>query len=120
MHHRWMSVSILYIRKWNEVHEKYPTRSITTLFGDEVQLINQTTEKDIKEIKSNIWVPESPDDYANLQPTMVLSNGPLADKWNTLRTFSSTMKNNSNIGRNLYYTVVFSCATDDWKMAHYF
>jgi hypothetical protein len=93
-------------QKWNEVHEKYPTRSITTLFGDEVQLINQTTEKDIKEIKSNIWVPESPDDYANLQPTMILSNGPLADKWNTLRTFSSTMKNNSNIGRNLYYTVV--------------
>ena len=46
-------------QKWNEVHEKYPTRSITTLFGDEVQLINQTTEKDIKEIKSNIWVPES-------------------------------------------------------------
>ena len=43
-------------QKWNEVHEKYPTRSITTLFGDEVQLINQTTEKDIKEIKSNIWV----------------------------------------------------------------
>jgi len=93
-------------QKWNEVHEKYPTRLITTLFGDETQLINNKVEKDIKDIKENIWVPESPDDYANLQPTMILSNGPLADKWNTLRTFSSTMKNNSNIGRNLYYTVM--------------
>ena len=93
-------------QKWNEVHEKYPTRLITTLFGDETQLINRNTEKDIKDIKDNIWVPKSPDDYENLQPTMVLSNGPLADKWNTLRTFSSTMKNNSNIGRNLYYTVL--------------
>jgi len=31
--------------------------------------------------------------------------GPLAETWNTIRTFSSTMKNNSNIGRNLFYTV---------------
>jgi len=47
-----------------------------------------------------------PDDYEKLKPKLVLSNGPLAETWNTVRTFSSTMKNNSNIGRNLYYTVV--------------
>ena len=34
---------------------------------------------------------------------MVLSNGPAAETWNAIRTFSSTMKNNSNIGRNLFY-----------------
>jgi hypothetical protein len=28
-----------------------------------------------------------------------------AETWNPIRTFSSTMKNNSNIGRNLFYTV---------------
>ena len=94
-------------QKWNEVHEKYPTIDRDIFDGEnEIQLVDTKHELDIKEIKDNIWVPESPDDYANLQPTMVLSNGPFADKWNTLRTFSSTMKNNSNIGRNLYYTVL--------------
>jgi len=93
-------------QKWCEVHEKFPTRDITTLYGNETQLIDMSTEKVIADIKDNIWMPESPDDYANLKPKMVLSNGPLADKWNTLRTFSSTMKNNSNIGRNLFYTVL--------------
>lgn len=93
-------------QKWCEIHEKYPTREISTLMGQEVQLVDMKYEKSIKEIKSNIWSPESPDDYDKLKPVLVLSNGPLADKWNTLRTFSSTMKNNSNIGRNLYYTVM--------------
>jgi hypothetical protein len=93
-------------QKWCEVHEKFPTREITTLFGNETQLVDLTTEKVIADIKDNIWMPQSPDDYANLKPKMILSNGPLAEKWNTLRTFSSTMKNNSNIGRNLFYTVL--------------
>ena len=93
-------------QKWCEVHEKFPTRDITTLYGNETQLVDLATEKVITDIKDNIWMPQSPDDYANLKPKMILSNGPLADKWNTLRTFSSTMKNNSNIGRNLFYTVL--------------
>lgn len=93
-------------QKWCEVHEKFPTRMISTLFGDECQMVDKAQEDVIRDIKSNIWMPKDPDDYANLKPKMILSNGPLADKWNTLRTFSSTMKNNSNIGRNLYYTVI--------------
>lgn len=93
-------------QKWCEVHEKFPTREISTLFGNETQLVNMEQQDIINDIKKNIWMPNSPDDYEKLEPTMILSNGPLADKWNTLRTFSSTMKNNSNIGRNLYYTVI--------------
>jgi hypothetical protein len=93
-------------QKWCEVHEKFPTEERSTIFGDEeIRLSNPAQQAAINEIKSNIWLPDSPDAYEKLQPTMVLSNGPLADKWNTLRTFSSTMKNNSNIGRNLYYSV---------------
>jgi len=93
-------------QKWCEVHEKFPTKEVSVLFGDdEFQLINPKQKKDIESIKSNLWMPETPDDFDKLKPKMVLSNGPLADRWNTLRTFSSTMKNNSNIGRNLYYTV---------------
>jgi hypothetical protein len=93
-------------QKWCEVHEKFPTREISTLVGYETQLVDMKQKEAINKIKENIWSPKDPDDYANLKPKMVLSNGPLADKWNTLRTFSSTMKNNSNIGRNLFYTVV--------------
>lgn len=93
-------------QKWCEVHEKFPTRDITTLYGNETQLVNIGQQDVINDIKSNMWMPKDADDYLNLKPKMILSNGPLADKWNTLRTFSSTMKNNSNIGRNLYYTVI--------------
>jgi hypothetical protein len=93
-------------QKWLEVHEKYPTRELTTLFGQEVQLVNPDQMKLVNEVKSNFWKPESPDDYEKLRPIMQLSNGDLAETWNTVRTFSSTMKNNSNIGRNLFYTVI--------------
>jgi len=93
-------------QKWCEVHEKYPTRKITTLFGDDLQLVDINQQKIINEVKEKFWMPESPDDYEKLKPKLVLSNGDLAETWNTIRTFSSTMKNNSNIGRNLYYTII--------------
>jgi hypothetical protein len=89
-------------QKWLEVKEKYPVETVSTLFGDEVQMTNADHKKLIETVKKNFWKPESPDDYERLQPIMVLSNGELAETWNTIRTFSSTMKNNSNIGRNLY------------------
>ena len=90
-------------QKWCEVQEKYPTKEVNTLFGEETQLENTDQLKLIDKVKNNFWIPESPDDYENLEPVMVLHNGELAETWNALRTFSSTMKNNSNIGRNLYY-----------------
>ena len=93
-------------QKWCEVHEKYPTRKITTLFGDELQLVDIGQQTAINEVKKKFWMPESPDDYEKLKPKLILSNGDLVEKWNTIRTFSSTMKNNSNIGRNLYYTII--------------
>lgn len=93
-------------QKWCEVQEKYPTRIMNTLFGEEKQLINPEQESLVKKLKSKFWMPQSPDDYENLEPTLILSNGNLAETWNTVRTFSSTMKNNSNIGRNLYYSVI--------------
>ena len=62
-------------------------------------------EKLINQVKSNFWMPKEPDDYANLKPVMKLHNGELAETWNAIRTFTSTMKNNSNIGRNLFYTI---------------
>jgi hypothetical protein len=93
-------------QKWCEVQEKYPTRTITTLFGDDKQLIDITQKNLVEKVKKNFWMPESPDDYEKLRPILQISNGTGAETWNTIRTFSSTMKNNSNIGRNLFYTVI--------------
>jgi hypothetical protein len=95
-------------QKWCEVKERYPVKEVSTLFGDDVQMEYPEQEKLIQQVKSNFWVPQEPDDYEKLKPVMKLSNGPLAETWNAIRTFSSTMKNNSNIGRNLFYTL-----TDD-------
>ena len=92
-------------QKWLEVKERYPVHEVSTLWGTEVQMVNPDQETLIKQVKSNFWVPKDPDDFANLKPVMKLHNGDLAETWNAIRTFSSTMKNNSNIGRNLFYTV---------------
>lgn len=94
-------------QKWCEIHEKYPTKVRHTVFGEkEVQFLDMDQEKIVKKVKENFWMPSNPDDYENLKPKLILSNGELAETWNAIRTFSSTMKNNSNIGRNLYYTVI--------------
>jgi hypothetical protein len=93
-------------QKWCEVKERYPVQNVSTLWGDELQMVNKNQEEIIKEVKKNFWMPSHPDDYEKLKPKLVLHNGPLAETWNAIRTFSSTMKNNSNIGRNLFYAVV--------------
>jgi len=92
-------------QKWCEVKERYPVQEVSTLFGDDIQMVDPEQNKLVDKVKKNFWVPQSPDDFENLKPKMVLSNGPDAERWNAIRTFSSTMKNNSNIGRNLFYVL---------------
>ena len=93
-------------QKWCEVKERYPVENVSTLWGDEFQMVNKGQEEIIEKVKTNFWMPKNQDDYENLKPKLVLHNGALAETWNAIRTFSSTMKNNSNIGRNLFYAVV--------------
>jgi hypothetical protein len=111
-------------QKWCEVHEKYPTEEMNTLFGTERQLIDPSQRTMIEEVKANIWTPDSPDAYLDLEPVLVytddsgekvstgmdgtnvtqkIKRSDLPERWNTARTFISTMKNNSNIGRNLNF-----------------
>jgi len=92
-------------QKWCEIKERYPVENVSTLWGQDVQMVYPEQEKLINQVKSNFWMPKEPDDYANLKPVMKLHNGELAETWNAIRTFTSTMKNNSNIGRNLFYTI---------------
>lgn len=111
-------------QKWCEIQEKYPTKD-DGLFGG-VTLENSEQELLINQVKSNIWIPQSPDDYEKLIPTMIFTDdteeierllidgtkvkektkrSDLPERWNTVRTFISTMKNNSNIGRNMNFIV---------------
>ena len=112
-------------QKWCEVHEKYPLKESNDLFGDPI-LANSDQEAMIKKVKSNIWIPESSSDYEKLEPVLIFTDdsekivhqgidgsmnenktkrSDLPEKWNTIRTFTSTMKNNANIGRNLNFIV---------------
>ena len=114
-------------QKWCEIKEKYPTVINQTLFGEEVQLVDPNQQKVVDEIKASIWVPQSAEDYLNLQPVLEYTDDSgkdmqigidgkefevekkrskdLPERWNTVRNFISTMKNNSNIGRNLNFLV---------------
>lgn len=113
-------------QKWCEIQEKYPTQTTETLFGVETKMVDERQEKLIQEVKSNIWMPESPDDYEKLEPVLIYTDdsvveestglfdsvvenktkrSDLPERWNAIRTFISTMKNNSNIGRNLNFIV---------------
>ena len=50
-------------QKWLEVHEKYPTRPISTLFGSDVQLVDIEQKKLIEKVKKNFWMPEGPGSF---------------------------------------------------------
>lgn len=94
-------------QKWQEIHTRYPAQEVSTLFGSEYQMVDKEQETFIKSVKSNIWLPEHPDDYLKLEPVLVYAKeAGLTETWNCIRTFTSTMKNNSNIGRNLNYIVM--------------
>ena len=96
-------------QKWCEVHRKYPTIKTNTVFGDEESVLEKPEQaKEVIDVKNNIWIPESPEDFEKLEPVLEFTDdsekrfngkmrrGDLSEKWNTLRTFLSTMKNNSN------------------------
>ena len=95
-------------QKWCEVQEKYPTITVNDLWeGERKVLADEKQRRAIEEVKSNFWMQNEPDDYLKLEPELVYTNKEedLPELWNTIRTFSSTMKNNSNIGRNLNFIV---------------
>jgi len=104
-------------QKWCEVHFKYPTVETNSFFDDKPALKDPEQSAVIAEVKNNFWNPSDPMEYLNLEPELIYTDvenegkvGSVTGKklpaiWNTLRTFLSTMKNNSNIGRNLYFLI---------------
>ena len=102
-------------QKYLEIHERYPSDKVSTLFGEEYQITNKEQERLINECKNNIWFPTyGPGDFWDLDIELIYTDefsknyhsaGTGINKWNCIRTFTSTMKNNSNIGRNMHYIV---------------
>jgi len=95
-------------QKWCEIKEKYPTVKVVDLWeGDKEVLADEGQRRAIQEIKANFWNPTDVEDYLALEPELICTNKgkDLPELWNSIRTFSSTMKNNSNIGRNLNFIV---------------
>jgi hypothetical protein len=115
-------------QKWHEIHSKFPTETTNTLFdGEQTFLKDQVQAKYIAEAKSNIWIPESVDDYMDLEPVLEYTddsgkgtkkgidgsdvaynidrNMDLPVRCNALKSFITNGRNNSNIGRNLHFIV---------------
>ena len=101
-------------QKWCEVHDKYPTQEVNSFFDDKPTLKNPEQGVLLQEIKNNFWLPEDQEEYLELEPELLWTDGDdiksitgskMPAIWNGLRTFLSTMKNNSNIGRNLNFLI---------------
>jgi len=95
-------------QKWCEVQDRYPAVVVSDLWEGQKRVIeDEEQRRAIEEVKANFWNPQDPDEYLKLQPELVYANkqDDLPELWNCIRTFSSTMKNNSNIGRNLNFIV---------------
>ena len=101
-------------QKWCEVHDRYPTVETNSFFDDKPPLKDATQGALLQEIKNNFWVPEDPEEYIYLEPELLWTDGEAITSitgskmpaiWNGMRTFLSTMKNNSNIGRNLNFLI---------------
>ena len=101
-------------QKWCEVQDKFPTVEVNSFFDDKPALKNPEQGALLAEIKNNFWLPEDPEEYIDLEPELLWTDGDdiksvtgskMPAIWNGLRTFLSTMKNNSNIGRNLNFLI---------------
>ena len=101
-------------QKWCEVKDRYPTVETNSFFDDKPAMLKPEQATVIQEVKNNFWLPEDPEEYLELQPELIWTDGAEiqshtnakgSEIWNALRTFLSTMKNNSNIGRNLNFLI---------------
>jgi len=89
-------------RKWQEIQRKYPVIKKNPFFDD-----ISSSYSDVTKVKEWMWIPESPEDYLKLEPVVLWTmKHDVAKTWTILRTFTSTMLNNPNIGRNLRFVVM--------------
>ena len=101
-------------QKWCEVKDRYPTVETNSFFDDKPAMQKPEQGVVIQEVKNNFWLPEDPEEYLELEPELIWTDGAEiqshtnakgSEIWHALTTFLSTMKNNSNIGRNLNFLI---------------
>ena len=95
-------------QKYCEVKQRYPTITVNDLWEGERQVLKEEKQrKALAEVKNNIWQPKTNEDYLELEPELIYTGNKegMPEVWNAIRTFTSTMRNNSNIGRNLAYII---------------
>ncbi len=98
------------LRKWREIQEFKVKRSVKTelplnAFFGKPEKEEKLSIPELNPIKSKLWCPESPCDYLKLEPRLAICNGD-SDRlktWSLLRSFTSTMLNNSIPGRNIRF-----------------
>ncbi len=88
-------------RKWQEIQYKYPIKSNIDLFDTNYNKYNF-----LEYYKKKIWIPITPESYKDLEPEVLLCSNKNIKEWNIIRTFTSTMINNSNIGRQLFFIIL--------------
>lgn len=96
-------------KKMEELQRKWKQKE--TMFASFLSQ-DDLLHKDVKYVKSLLWKPKKHGDFEKIKPILINTN----DKpyfsisnnitWRILREFTSSMINNSNISRNLYYIVV--------------
>ena len=62
-------------QKYLEIHQRYPSEKVSTLFGDELQIKDKEHEQLIRECENNIWFPKNEQDFENLDIEMVYNVG---------------------------------------------
>ena len=61
--------------KSGEVHDKYPTEEVNSFFDDKPTLRNPEQGALLQEIKNNFWLPEDQEEYLELEPELLWTDG---------------------------------------------
>ena len=97
-------------RKWVDLQKKYAIESVEAVddpFDDFFDEPKNDPYSEIQLVKSNIWIPESPDSYKDLQPRMVFATkNDYTATWQILRDFCSSAIWHQSPGRLFKYYVV--------------
>ena len=62
-------------QKWCEVHDKFPTKEVNSFFDDKPTLLNPEQGALLQEIKNNFWLPEDQEEYLELEPELLWTDG---------------------------------------------
>ena len=62
-------------QKYQEVKARYPTVETNSFFDDKPAMLRPEQATVIQEVKNNFWLPEDPEEYLNLQPELIWTDG---------------------------------------------